>query len=92
MEPLESKSLKEDSISKFSSDSVIEKYRENKKSKKFNIDLFSPGATTTLSKLKLYHNEHLDQMNNHKEISAISAFHIYRKASRLINKRPKTAK
>jgi hypothetical protein len=91
LEQTETKIVKEDSISKFSSDSVIEKYKENKKSKKFNIDLFSP-SSTTVSKIKLFHNEHLDQMNDPKEISAISAFHIYRKASRLINKRPKTAK
>ena len=91
LEQTENKIVKEDSISKFSSDSVIEKYRENKKSKKFNIDLFSP-SSTAVSKIKLFHNEHLDQMNDPKEISAISAFHIYRKASRLINKRPKTAK
>ena len=84
--------MKEESLNKFSSDSIIEKYRENKKfAKKFNIDPFVPAAVS-LSKLKLYHNDQFDQLNNHKEISAISAFHIYRKASRLINKRPKTAK
>ena len=77
---------------KINSDSIIEKYKENKKiSKKFILDPFIPGSTT-VTKLKLYHNDQLDQLNEFKEISGISAFHIYKRTSRMINKRPKTAK
>jgi hypothetical protein len=67
-----------------------EKFKDNKKLlKNFKIDPFIPSSS---SKLRLHQNEQYDQMTESKDFGVISALHIYKTTSRIINKRPKTAK